>query len=154
MSIHQHSDPTGNTTFTEARVIVGDGTTVLDDAVITVTDGIITGVSPSSSAQDAAENRVSLRGKTVIPALVNPHGHIGYMRGAACDARFYSRENVIDHLHRFVYHGVSTFQSLGTDRDGIEINVRDDQRRGELADQDLATLFTAGTGLVAAPAPR
>lgn len=136
--------------FTGARVIVGDGRTVLDDTTITVRNGIITGLVPGQSPVDG--ETISLRGKTVMPALVNPHGHIGYLRGTVCDPRFYSRENILDHLRRLVYHGVSTFQCLGTDWHGTEIAIRDEQRSGELADPDLATFFTAGSGLVAAPA--
>jgi imidazolonepropionase-like amidohydrolase len=139
------------TTYTEARVIVGDGTTVLDDAAITVQNGIITRLGRQQPTADGTT--VSLRGKTVVPALVNPHGHIGYMRGTVCDAGFYSRDTILDHLRRFVYHGISTFQSLGTERDGLEVGVRDDQRSGKLDDNNLATLFTAGVGLVAEPTP-
>ncbi|MDQ0380455.1 amidohydrolase family protein [Amycolatopsis thermophila] len=146
-----HHHPAGTTAFTDARVIVGDGTTVLDDAVITVHDGLITGVTRAPAGDLGAANVVSLRGKTVMPALVNPHGHIGYMRGTVCDPAFYSRDNILDHLRRFVYHGVSTFQCLGTDWNGTEVAIRDEQRSGALADPDLATLFTAGSGLVAAP---
>ncbi|MGI6871849.1 amidohydrolase family protein [Amycolatopsis sp. 3B14] len=144
---------TGATAFTDARVIVGDGTTVLDDAVITVQNGRITGLSQAPAGDLTGAKVVSLRGKTVIPTLVNPHGHIGYMRDAACDPGFYSRENILDHLRRFAYYGISTFQCLGTDRNGIEIAIRDEQRSGTLDDPDLATFFTAGSGLVAAPGP-
>ncbi|WP_432937327.1 amidohydrolase family protein [Kribbella sp. CA-253562] len=145
----------GTTVFTDARLIVGDGSTVLEDAVITVQDGIVVDVATAdreAAGRSAREAQIiSCGGRTVMPALVNPHGHIGYMRGTVCDPAFYSRDNVIDHLRRFVYHGVSTFQSLGTDLNGVEVAVRDDQRSGLLDDPDLATLFTAGAGIVAAP---
>jgi imidazolonepropionase-like amidohydrolase len=134
-----------------ARVLTGDGSTVVDDAVIEVRDGKVTRIG-ADGAPDPGATKVSLRGKTVIPALVNPHGHIGYMRGTTSHADHYSRENVLDHLRRLAYYGVSVFQSLGTDRDDTEIHVRDDQRAGTLADPDIATLFTAGAGIVA-PSP-
>ncbi|WP_345606712.1 amidohydrolase family protein [Pseudonocardia adelaidensis] len=146
----------GTTVFTGARLIVGDGTTVIDDAIVTVRDGIIVGVSRRSGAPDEPDQAddatvIPCAGKTIMPALVNPHGHIGYMRGTVCDPRFFSRDNVIDHLRRFVYHGISTFQSLGTDANHVELGVRNDQRSGVLEDRDLATLFSAGSGIVAAP---
>ncbi|MCI2418575.1 amidohydrolase family protein [Saccharopolyspora sp. K220] len=156
------NNPTGSTTaFTGARVIVGDGSTVIDNAAITVRDGIITSITrtPGGAAEQvqgggsSPQTVISFEGKTIMPAIVNPHGHIGYMRGTVCDPRCYSRRNVIDHLRRFVYHGTSTFQSLGTDWNRIEVGVRDDQRSGVLDDPNLATLFTAGSGLVAAPEP-
>lgn len=132
-----------------ARVITGSA--VLDDAAIEVRDGVVTRIGTDVVA-DPGATTVSLRGKTVIPALVNPHGHIGYMRGTTAAAENYSRENVIDHLRRLAYYGVSVFQSLGTDRDDTEIRVRDDQRAGRLGESDVATLFTAGAGIVA-PTP-
>lgn len=132
-----------------ARVITGSA--VLDDAAIEVRDGVVTRIGTDVVA-DPGATTVSLHGKTVIPALVNPHGHIGYMRGTTAAAENYSRENVIDHLRRLAYYGVSVFQSLGTDRDDTEIRVRDDQRAGRLGESDVATLFTAGAGIVA-PTP-
>jgi imidazolonepropionase-like amidohydrolase len=149
------------TAFAGARVIVGDGSTVIDDPVITVRDGVITRITQAPSdgggqSQDRPDETdgqtvISFPGKTIMPALVNPHGHIGYMRGTVSDPRFYSRRNIIDHLRRFVYSGISTFQCLGTDWNGTEVGVRDDQRSGTLDDPDLATFLTAGSGLVAAP---
>ncbi len=148
----------GTTMYTNATLITGDGHTVIPNATITSHNGRITSVSVGEGSVGGVEAAtkgvrvVSCAGRTIMPALVNPHGHIGYMRGTACDPAYYSRENVIDHLRRFVYHGVSTFQSLGTDLRGTEVAVRDEQRAGTLDDPDLATLFTAGAGIVAAPA--
>jgi imidazolonepropionase-like amidohydrolase len=145
----------GDTTiFTGARVITGDGTTIIDDAALVVEGGVITRITSADQTGRAPRHGhdqkvLSCSGKTIMPAIVNPHGHIGYMRGTTSDARFYSRENVLDHLRRFAYHGVSTFQSLGTERDDLETTVRDQQRAGKLADPDMATLLTAGSGLVA-----
>jgi imidazolonepropionase-like amidohydrolase len=142
----------GTTVFTGAKLIVGDGRTVIDNAVVVVQDGVIRSVASAGAVVPEGAREIDCSGRTIMPALVNPHGHIGYMRGTVCDPAHYSRENVLDHLRRFIYHGVSTFQSLGTDTRGTEIAVRDEQRAGVLDDPDLATLFTAGAGIVAAPA--
>lgn len=139
----------GKTVYTGARLISGEH--VIEDAAITVRNGVIEHIGATSEVAPG-DTLVSLAGKTVIPAIVNPHGHIGYMRGTTTDAAFYSRANVIDHLHRLAYYGVSTFQSLGTDREDTEIGVRDDQRRGSLGERDVAQLLTAGSGIVA-PTP-
>ena len=137
-----------------ARLIVGDGEWVVDNASLVVRDGLIEQVGPAEDIAAAPGQRtVSLRGKTVIPALVNPHGHAGYMRGTTSRAEYFSRENVLDHLRRLAYYGISVFQSLGTDRDDTEIRLRDDQRAGKINEVDVATLFTAGAGIVAPPNP-
>jgi imidazolonepropionase-like amidohydrolase len=87
-----------------------------------------------------------------MPLIIDVHGHIGYMKGATTDKANYSRENVLDHLRRYMYYGVGAMQSLGTDRDDVELRIRDEQRAGLLKDPSLALLFTADQGL-AAPTP-
>jgi imidazolonepropionase-like amidohydrolase len=136
-----------------ARIIVGDGSTVLEDGAVALDGGTIVAVGPSSSVTvPTGATELDVSGKTIMPAIVNPHGHIGYLKGSVADKENYSRENVLDHLRRLAYYGISTFQSLGTDRDGTEIAIRDEQRAGTLDDPRLATLLTAGRGIVA-PTP-
>ncbi|MFE8953532.1 hypothetical protein [Streptomyces althioticus] len=139
-----------------ARLIVGDGKTVHERADLVLAGERIHEIREHTSASDdegpEGVEVVDCSGKTIMPAIVNPHGHIGYMRGTTSDAAFFSEENVLDHLRRLTYHGVSTFRSLGTDRDGVELAVRDRQRAHPNADPELATLLSAGSGLVA-PTP-
>lgn len=100
----------------------------------------------------AGATRVDLAGKTIMPTIVNPHIHAGYLKGATTNAKNFSRQNVLDQLRRYVYYGVSVVQSLGTDRDGVEIAIRDEQRAGTLDAPELALLFSAANG-IAAPTP-
>jgi len=136
------------------RVIVGDGHTVLDDATVVVEHGRITTVDTGDApASRPGDRHVDVSGKTVMPAVVNPHGHVGYMRGSTTTAENFSRASVLDYMRRILYAGVATFQSLGTDRDDVEIGLRDQQRSGELADEGpLARFYSAGVGIVA-PTP-
>ncbi len=139
--------------FHGARVITGDGTPPVEDAVIVVRNGLIAAIGPCGAVEEPQDaETVDLTGATVMPTLVNVHGHVGYLRGAETSSEQYSRENVLDHLRRSMYYGVGVVQSLGTDRDGTEIAIRDEQRAGLLVDPDLALLFTAGPGVVA-PTP-
>ncbi|MEV7284716.1 amidohydrolase family protein [Streptomyces sp. NPDC093252] len=142
------------TLFHHARVITGDGRTVIEDAAVLVdTDGLITGIGPRAAVPvPPGTGTVDLGGRTVMPTLINPHAHLGYLRDATVTRDHYSRANVLDHLRRLAYYGVGVVQSLGTDRDDTEITLRDEQRSGALDDPELPLLFTAGTGLVA-PTP-
>ncbi|MEU6577851.1 amidohydrolase family protein [Streptomyces sp. NPDC046805] len=143
----------GTVVFQGARVLVGDGSTTIENAAILVSAGRITAVGPAASIDvPASAEAVDLTGKTVMPTLINPHGHIGYLRDGVTSKENYSRENVLDHLRRLAYYGVSVFQSLGTDRDDTEITIRNEQRAGVLTEHALALLLTAGSGLVA-PTP-
>jgi imidazolonepropionase-like amidohydrolase len=96
---------------------------------------------------------VDLAGKTVMPAIINAHGHLGYRRGKSFSAENYTRENILDHLQRFAYHGVAAVMSMGAERpDGYAL--RDELRAAPLP--NTALFLTAGQGLAmpnGGPAP-
>jgi hypothetical protein len=136
--------------YAGGRLILGDGTEPIDNGAILVRDGLIAYVGESSGVSVESDvAQVDLTGKTVMPTIVTPHGHIGYLKNGTTDSANFSRENVLDHLRRLSYYGVSVFQSLGTDRDDVELSVRNQQRDGTLADPELALLFSAANGLAA-----
>src|SRR5689334_2079450 len=61
-----------------ARLIVGDGR-VIDAAAFIVRDGRIAAVGRHGAVSaPAGAARIDLAGKTVMPALINAHVHIGY----------------------------------------------------------------------------
>ena len=101
----------GLTVFEADRVIVSDGS-VVADAVLVVRDGVIESVAPkgtSSFPRDAS--RVSLAGKTVMPLLIDIHGHIGYLKDGVFAASHYGTENILDHLRMLESFGVGAFLS-------------------------------------------
>ncbi|MFN7918424.1 MAG: hypothetical protein U0Q55_24010, partial [Vicinamibacterales bacterium] len=62
-----------------ARLIVGDGSAPIESGVFVVQDGTFTAVGAAGSvAVPAGATRVNLAGRTVMPALLNAHVHIGY----------------------------------------------------------------------------
>jgi len=103
--------------FEGGRLIVGDGNTI-ENAAFLVEDGRFTqvGVAGALEAPPGAA-RVNLTGKTVMPALIDAHCHLGYLdTNAMTDARAnYSRDNIIEHLHRAAYYGLSAAMSMGID---------------------------------------
>lgn len=133
------------TVFEGARVIAGDGS-VVEDAVLVVRDGVIESVEPIGAPlpQDAA--RISLAGKTVMPLLVDIHGHIGYLKDGVFAAGNYGSENIVDQLRMLESFGVGAFLSLGTDVGPDAFRIREDQRAGRIAG---ARLLVAGRGFVA-----
>jgi hypothetical protein len=110
------------TLFEGARVIVGDGTTTIENAAFVVQGNRITSIGRSGEVQaPPGAARVNLTGKTVMPALVDLHSHIGYEDTAANteDEDNFTRENVIDHLERFAYTGHALTHSLGNDNPAL-----------------------------------
>jgi imidazolonepropionase-like amidohydrolase len=136
--------PTARVTLFEgARLIVGDGS-VIENSAFVVNDNKFTQVGRRGDiATPAGATRVDLRGKTVIPAMLDIHTHIGFLNdidGSILKANF-NRENLIDHLNRYAYHGFAAAQSLGTDMGELPYQLRDEVIPG-------AALFrTVGRGL-------
>ena len=89
--------------------------------------------------------RVDLTGKTVIPALIDAHSHIGYMKNLTSGPQNYTRENILDHLYRFAYFGVAASQAMGSDFGELPFQIRDETRAGK--HPDAARFLTAGRGL-------
>src|SRR6266850_6712441 len=89
--------------------------------------------------------RIDLTGKTVIPALIDAHSHIGYMKNLTSGAQNYTRENILDHMQRFAYFGVAASQAMGTDFGEMPFQLRDEILAGTYP--DAARFLTAGRGL-------
>jgi imidazolonepropionase-like amidohydrolase len=130
---------TGKTTaFTGARLIDGTDKRPVDNATIVVRDGRIVAIGGPATSVPADAARVSLAGKTVIPGLVNAHGHVGNTVGMQQGQ--YSRENVLRDLQTYATYGVTTVYSLGDDQ-AAGFAVRDAQATPSL---NHARLFVAG----------
>src|SRR5215467_6686433 len=68
--------------FIGARLFDGSARPPIEDATIVVRAGRITAIGPSTHIQiPAGANRISLAGKTIIPGLINSHGHVGDTTG-------------------------------------------------------------------------
>jgi imidazolonepropionase-like amidohydrolase len=130
------------TLFEGARLIAGDGREAIDGSAFVVENGRFIRVGKKGEVQVGPEaTRVDLSGKTVIPALVDAHSHIGYMKDLSSGPQNYTRENILEHLHRFAYFGVAASQAMGSDFGELPFQIR-----GEL-DDDAARFLTAGRGL-------
>ena len=105
--------------FEGARLIAGDGTAPIERSAFLVRGDAIADVGTQGALQPPADAlRVDLRGKTVIPALVDAHSHLGYTNVGAMTtaASNFTRENLVDHLRRYAYYGIAATLSMGVDR--------------------------------------
>ena len=118
--------------FSGARVIVGDGT-VIEDAAVMVRDGLFVQVGKAAEVRAPADAEVvDVKGKTIMPAIVNAHSHLGWEAYTSWGSRNFTRENLIDHLYRHAYYGVGTVISTASDRESIGLPVQLDQRLGKI----------------------
>ena len=74
--------PSGSVLLTGGRVITMNGDEVIESGDILVTDNRIVAVGPRGKVNAAAGiRRIDLRGKTVVPGLVDVHAHMWAPRG-------------------------------------------------------------------------
>ena len=74
------------TVYEGARLIDGTGAAPIENGVLVVANGRITAVGASGAVQaPAGATRVSLAGKTIIPALVDAHVHTATARDQLAD---------------------------------------------------------------------
>lgn len=118
--------------FTNAHVIAGNDQ-VFGNATMRVRAGVILDVGPSGSLADTACNvSHDLTGKTVIPALVNTHAHLGWEAYGDWGSQHFTDENLSDHLYRHAYYGVGTIISTGSDKEDIAQRVKLEQLKGNI----------------------
>ena len=135
----------GAVLFEGARLIVGDESAAIENSAFLVRDNTIASVGKKGELEAAdGVARVDLTGKTVMPAIIEAHGHVGYRKNASFTVENYTRENIIDHLQRFAYHGIAAAMSMGAERE-VGYALRDELRANPLP--DTALFLTAGRGL-------
>lgn len=123
-----------------ARVIDGAGG-VLERATILIRGDRIEAVGADAAlpVPDGA-TRVDVAGRTIMPGLVNAHGHVGSTVGLRADPQGYTRDNLLRQLRTYAQYGVTTVFSLGDD-DEAGFRLRDE---GAFEPLTRARLFVAG----------
>ncbi len=115
------------TALTGMRLIPGDGSPLIEDATLVMRGDRIIAAGPTARIRiPARATRVALPGKTVMPALIDGHTHLGFTNVStmATSAANYSRATLLDHLTRYAYYGLSATLSLGADAGDAGFQVR------------------------------
>ena len=95
----------GVTAFEGARLIVGNESSPIENAILLVNGARIVQAGRAADVSvPAGATRVSLAGKTVMPMIIDTHVHLTP-----------TREGLTRDLRRRAYFGVSTAMSLGQD---------------------------------------
>src|SRR6185295_10837709 len=144
------------TVYEGARLITGDGSPAIENSAFVVQGNQFTQIGRKGQVQvPAGAAHVDLTGKTVMPTLVDLHGHYGFQNLAAgnMSKAMFTRANLIDHLQRLAYWGVGAVVGVG------DLVDRSDMKGGRTGWGDVplkmrdevvpgAALFkTAGPGL-------
>lgn len=140
---------TGPAWFEGARLIVGDGSAPIENSAFVVDGDAFTWVAKRGERQPPqGAVRVDLSGKTVIPALIDGHNHIGLVneRDGSNSKANYTRDNLTDQLERYAYYGTAAALSMGLEADQeLAYEMRD------AVIPNAARFLTVGKGIAATP---
>ena len=121
----------GPVLYEGARIIIGTATAPIENGALLVENGRFAAVGPRTSVTlPAGVRHVDLTGKTVMPAMVNAHVHIGYEGYNTWGAENHTPKNVVDHLRREAFYGVAATTSVGTSPVEQSLQIQRDQQAG------------------------
>jgi imidazolonepropionase-like amidohydrolase len=129
-----------------ARLIDGTGRLAIENSVLVIEGDHVVAAGKSGAVSIPKDAAVQdMTGKTIMPALINLHGHLGLSsNGADSAAGHYTQENVVKQLNKYLSYGIGTVASFGQDEDPI-YSVRDGQHAGTVGG---ARVYTAGHGFL------
>jgi imidazolonepropionase-like amidohydrolase len=133
------------TALTGARLIDGTGRAPVNQGTIVMRDGTIVAAGASNAVTiPAGATRVDMTGKTIMPGLINAHGHV--QKGFNNSTPIPIRDDLIRRLKMYAAYGVTTVVNLGANPDDeVEgIRLRDEQNSIAL---DRARMFTSGASV-------
>lgn len=120
------------TLYENARLILGVSGPPIDRGAFLVQDGRIQAVGRAGAVTPpAGAVRVDLAGKTVMPAMVNVHVHIGYEGYTTWQSKNHTPANVVDHLQREAFYGVAATTSVGSSPTEQMLLVQREQAAGK-----------------------
>jgi len=127
-----------------ARLIDGTGAAPRENTAIIIDGDHISAIGTAGKMRYPKGARVvDVRGRTIIPGLINSHGHLGVVLGTGQSPNAYTRENVQNAVVQYEQYGVTSMISLGLNRD-LVYELRDEQKKGTFPG---ASIFTAGRGI-------
>ena len=152
LSASQAPPGAGLVLFEGARLITGDGRAPIESSAFLIDGNRFTRVGRKGEIPaPPGAVRVDLGGKTVMPAIVDPHNHMGYTNqktGVSTKENF-TRATLIDHLQRYAYYGVAATMSMGLDRWDVDPELPYQLRKEIIP--NAALFLTVGRGIAATP---
>ena len=133
------------TVLSHFTLIDGTGRAPVADQALIITDGRLRWVGPAAKLKAPRAATVeNLKGKYLLPGLIDSHVHLGLVNGITQDLKYQTPENIAKQLHLYAAYGITSVQTLGTEKDLI-FPLRDAERAGR---PDMARIFTVGQGVV------
>lgn len=130
------------TVLRNVTIIDGDGGAPRRHAAIVIEGNKIQAITDGNAEAPTGATVVDLAGNTIMPEIVNAHGHVGLLKGTKMSAENYTEANIERQLVQYQDYGVGAVLIMGTDREEI-YKLRGESHRDTLPG---ALIYTAGRG--------
>ncbi len=134
------------TAIEHVRLIDGTGKPPRIDVTVILQGPLIQAIrdaAPAARSLPAGTRVIDAKGETMMPGLINAHGHLALVDGTRNSGDFYTEPHVMAELRQYEHYGVTTMLSLGLNRD-LVYAIREQQEAGNL---DGAAVFVADRGI-------
>ena len=130
------------TVLKNVNAIDGTGAPAQSNETIIIAGDRIQSISPAKTRVPSGAKVIDMQGRTIMPLLINTHGHLGLTKGTSQSTANQTEDNFRHQLPRYQEYGVGAVLSMGTDGERFA-EIREESRRGTLPGADL---YTAGIG--------
>ncbi len=135
-----------STAIEHVRLVDGTGRAAQNDVTVILQGPRIQAIRPGTpplTALPPGTVVVDAHGETMIPGLINAHGHLAQVDGTRQSSTYYTEPHVLAELRQYEHYGVLDMLALGLNRD-LVYQIRTQQQAGNL---DGASVFVADRGI-------
>ena len=130
------------TVLTNVTIVDGTGSPAQHNRTVVVKADRIESIGAGHEHPPSSAKVIDLHGQTIMPLIINTHGHLGLTKGTSGSQANETDDNIRHQLLRYQEYGVGAVLSMGTDGKRFA-EIREESRRGELPGADV---YTAGIG--------
>src|ERR1700728_310117 len=128
--------------LTNVTIIDGAGKAAEHNRTVVIEGDRIQSIGAGHGHTPSSAKVIDLHGQTIMPLIINTHGHLGLTKGSTQSAANQTDDNIRHQLLRYQEYGVGAILSMGTDGKRFA-EIREQSRRGALLGADV---YTAGMG--------
>jgi imidazolonepropionase-like amidohydrolase len=131
------------TVLTKANVIDGTGAPPQPDRTVVIESDRIRSINAGRPETTSDANVIDMHGQTIMPLIINTHGHLGMLKGTSASTANQTEDNFRRQLLQYQDYGIGAVLSMGTDGPKFA-EIREASRRGKWPGADI---YSAGNGM-------
>lgn len=143
LSLPQDSHGQQVVVLKNVNIIDGTGAPAQPNSTVIIAGDRIQSISTTQQPPPLKAKLIDIHGFTIMPLIVNTHGHLGLVKGTSISAANQTEDNIRHQLLRYQEYGVGAVLSMGTDGQKFA-EMRQASREGKLPGADV---FSAGIGM-------